>query len=509
MKSADMGRRGWKIAVSLTGAILLAAGLLYFYFQVYQVTPAFSEATYEYGDRISQDISDYLTGTAWSVQLGELDLSRVDEDRAGIYEAVVYHGRHTYRYKITIQDTVAPEILWKEGQVYLAMGADCTVEDVIDGISDVDARAEALFYDKGETAAEISFDQTGQYEVEILARDRAGNETRGEVSVIVDTPPVIEGVRRFYVTPGEKPDYREAVTARDDLDGELTGYIRVDDSEVKLDQSGSYPLRYVVEDGYGLETTEETRILVAGEDALQEMIGRREIDYRTDVIMGAPNIYDAGVSDHEDMEETLDYMRPALVQLYHSVGGGGYSSGSGYIMEISEDTVYICSNNHVVEKYDDWDIYFYDGTCLEGRKLGTSEVYDVGVVEVALEDVPAELLNRLMTVHIDRSYWESLDQEEIALGLERVDRKGGLLHTSTGNLIRVKQEFAWNDHMDHTEVNLELVRGDSGSAILDGYGNLIGMAYAYSTDPIRYWCVPLDGILDCYEEITGRTPYVY
>ncbi len=58
-------------------------------------------------------------------------------------------------------------------------------------------------------------------------------------------------------------------------------------------------------------------------------------------------------------------------------------------------------------------------------------------------------------------------------------------------------------------MTIELVHGDSGSAVLDGYGNLVGMAFAYSVDPVRFWCVPLDGILECYEEITGREPYVY
>ena len=53
------------------------------------------------------------------------------------------------------------------------------------------------------------------------------------------------------------------------------------------------------------------------------------------------------------------------------------------------------------------------------------------------------------------------------------------------------------------------LHGDSGSAILDGHGNLIAMAYAYTGSPTRYWCVPLDAILDCYTEITGRTPFVY
>lgn len=509
MEGAEARRRNRKSRLLLLCILLVGIGLAFFYFRIYWVEPAFTEMTYEYGEHVSTDIANYLLGTEWSVHLGELDLSRVDEGETGTYEAYVRHGRKQFAYHITIQDTVPPEILWKEEQVYLAIDRDCAVEDVIAGVSDVDSRAQAYFLEEDKTVSELRFDTVGEYTLEIGAKDRAGNETTGELKVIVDTPPAFEGVHDFYLVPGSEPDYREAVTARDDVDGNLTDSIRIDDSDVKLDQEGRYTLRYVAQDGYGLETVEESLVMVAAPEEIQELIGHRQIDYRVDCILGAPNLYDGGVSDHEDIEETLDFMRPALVQLYHDLGRGGYSSGSGYIVEITEDTVYICSNTHVVSKYQDWDVYFFDGTKLHGERVGTSEIYDVGVAAVALEDVPEELLDQLMTVHIDRTYWEGLDEQEITLALERIDRKGGVVHKSIGNLIKIKQQFDWYDQLDHTEVTIELVHGDSGSAVLDGYGNLVCMAFAYSTDPTRYWCIPLDGILDCYEEITGRVPYVY
>ncbi len=499
----------WKSILFLAGSMALVAGGIFFYLGVYQVAPAFSEITYEYGENVSRDVADYLSGTNWSVHLGELDLSRVNEREPGTYEASVYHGRKEFTYTLTIEDTCAPEILWKEEQVYVALGNECTVEDTIAGLSDADSSARAFFWMNNTAYERLRFDTLGEYEVGILARDRAGNETRGTVSVIVDTPPSFSGIQNFYVVPGSEPDYLESVEAWDDVDGNLTGAIRVDDSEVMLDREGVYPLRYVAEDGYGLETVEETRVLVADAEDIQELIGCRQIDYRVDTIIGAPNIYDAGVLEYEDMRETLEYMRPALVQLYHGTGRGGYSSGSGYIMEITEEYVYICTNRHVVEKYEEWDIYFFNGTRLPGKKLGVSEDYDVGVAVVSMKDVPASLLRQLMTVHIDKTYWDSLDQQAIEMALERVDRAGGLIHTARGNLIKVKQEFDWYEKLDHTEVTVELVHGDSGSALMDGYGNLICMAYAFSTEPVRYWCVPLDAILTCYEEITGRTPYVY
>ena len=509
LESNDVKNRWKSVVVCILCMVLIGTGAFLFYFLIYKVEPVFQTMTYEYGNEVSRDIEDYLTGTDWSVHLGELDLSQVNEKETGTYQAVVRHGKKAFVYEITIQDTVSPEILWRESQVYLATGRNCAVEDVIAGVEDVDRRTQAFFLEEGEPLSEIRFDQAGEYTLEILARDRAGNETRGEVSAIVDTPPSIDGVRSFYVIPGSAPEFLELVTARDDLDGDLTESIQLDDSGVRLDQEGVYKLRYLSRDGYGLETVEETQVVVAAPEDIQELIGQRQIDYRVDCILGAPNIYDGGVSEHEDMGETLEYMRPAIVQLYHSTGQGGYSAGSGYIMEITEDTVYICTNNHVLEKFADWDVFFFDGTKIPGKRLGTSEVYDVGVVEVARSDVPEELLERLMTVHIDRTYWESLNQQDIVLALERVDKSGGLVHTSTGNLIKIKQDFDWFDQRPHTEVTLELVHGDSGSAVLDGYGNLICMAFAYSTEPTRYWCVPLDGILSCYEEITGRVPYVY
>lgn len=501
--------RAERIIFFVAAAVLLVTAGRLIYVHVYQVEPAFSEMTYEYGIPVSRDIADYLVGPEWSVGLGELDMSQVDENHTGTYQAVARHGRDQYSYTIKIQDTEAPQIIWKEGQVYLALNRECFVEDVIEGVMDADASAKACFYGEEGLQDCLRFDRIGEYDLEIVVRDSSGNESSGRVSVIVDKPPVLGGIRDFYVALGNRPDYMEKVTAWDDIDGNLTDSIQVEDSKVFLDKSGEYTLTYLATDSYGLVTSEEAKVLVATVDEIQDLIGRRQIDYREDVILGAPNVYDAGVSEADNLEETLEYMRPALVQLYHPTGRGGYSSGSGYIVEITEDTIYICTNRHVVGKYEDWDVYFFDGTSVPGECLGISEDYDVGVATVALEEVPPTLLRQLMTVHIDRQYWESLDEQPIELALERIDREGGLVHTTEGNLIKIRQDFEWYNRLNHTEVTVELVHGDSGSAVLDGYGNLICMAYAYSTTPTRYWCVPLDGILACYQEITGRMPYVY
>ncbi len=499
---------GKKAFLAVGAVVLTVLAAVIFYWEIYRVEPVFSTATYELGERVSNDTGDYISGTEWSRGLAQLDLSEVDRKHTGVYEAVLYHGGKAFVYTIVIEDTTPPEIREKEGPVYLPAGVENLPEDAVAGIVDKDRDASAYFIQDGIKKETITFEEPGEYTLEIGAEDSSGNQSSLVLTVLVDIPPEIWGVRDFYVTPGSEPDFLSTVTAADKVDGDLTANITIDDSGIRLGREGIYELSYSVEDGCGLVTEKQATVTVASPRDIQEMIGERQINRWEDVILGAPNLYDAGVMEEDDLEAALDYMRPALVQLYHEKDNG-YSAGSGYIMEITEDTVYICSNRHVAEKYDNWDVFFYDGTRIKGEHLGSSEGYDVGVVTVRREDIPTELQEQLMTVHIDKSYWNRLDDQELELGLERVDREGGIMHVTTGNLIKVKQLFEWYDRKDHTEVTVELEHGDSGSAILDGHGNLISMAYAYSTDPTRYWCVPLDGILECYEEITGRQVYVY
>ncbi len=494
----------WAVALF----VVLSVGVLFFYRFLYRVEPAFSSKVLELGDAVSGDLQDYLVGTRWSVGLGELDISQVNDRRVGVYQAYVSHGRKEFRYEIVIEDTVPPDISLKEGQVYLAAGREYEPRELIKGAADADAHVKLSFLESGRELTTLKYADTGDYNCTVLAEDSSGNRAAVTFTVTVDRAPQIEGVQDIFLALGSRVDYLEQVTAWDETDGDLTDRITVDDRLVQLSKEGTYRLSYHVKDDLGIENVSYADVTVATPEDLQKLIGSRRAERHSDRIIGAINPYDSGASDRDDIRESLEYIRPALVQLYRG-NSTGYSAGSGYIIEITEDTVYICSNRHVVESRDRWDVYFFDGTKVKGEPLGCSDAYDVGVVTVDRDDIPQELLDRLMTVHIDRSYWSGLNDQRIDVGLERVDRQGGIQHTSLGTLIKIKQYFYWYDQKEHTEVTLKLEHGDSGSAVVDGHGNLIGMAYAYSSSPRRYWCVPLDAILDCYEEITGHSVYVY
>lgn len=491
---------------------LLIIGLIslgfWAYVRVNRVQPAFSSIVYELGDEISQNPEDYVLGPERIVEQGELDLSQVDRNKTGTYRAFVHCGKNEFQYEITIQDTTAPTIVLRDEPVCLALDREYPAEELVRKVEDADSFVTLHVQDVSGLLETVNYHSTGTFVCIVVAEDTSGNRASVSVPVTVGEAPVISGVRDIYVALGSQVDYLEEVTARDETDGNLTDRITVDDGEVELAREGTYKLTYRVENDLGIDTVSSVDVTVTSVEELQELIGSRKVNRDNDRIIGAINPYDAGVSDYDSISDTLEYMRPALVQLYHAEGRG-YTAGSGYIMEITEDTLYICSNRHVVESYDSWDVYFFDGTRVRGRTLGYSDRFDVGVATVSVADVPEELMEQLMTIHIDMEYWSGLDDQRIDVGLERVDRMGGILHTSTGIMLKVKQYFGWYDRENQTEVTLVLEHGDSGSAVMDGYGNLIGMAFAYTCAPRRYWCVPLDGILESYEEITGREVYVY
>lgn len=207
------------------------------------------------------------------------------------------------------------------------------------------------------------------------------------------------------------------------------------------------------------------------------------------------------------MEAVLEQVLPCVVQIYHETPEGGHTAGSGFIMEMTDDTVYLCTNRHVIAKYDDWDVYFYDGTCIPGKKAGTDDVYDVGVVAVDRTAIPEEVLEKLKTVSYDLAGWEGLGNAELPVGIVRIGQEGDVLHTLTGSLLRKETEFLWGRGEKETEVRMAITDGDSGSAVFDENGKLVSMIFGCSQDAggERDWGVPLRAIVSCYEKITGET----
>lgn len=206
-----------------------------------------------------------------------------------------------------------------------------------------------------------------------------------------------------------------------------------------------------------------------------------------------------------DLENVLDEMRPAVVALRSDEKN---MIGSGFILELQEDVIYICTNRHVIENSDYWTVKFYDGETVTGKKEGVSQVYDVGIIRVETASIPEELLKHLSAVNIDLEYWNELDGKQIDVGFVSMcqDEEGD--KSVTGILLNTLAEFPWENGLRHSEFQIRFVDGDSGAAIFDETGRLISMvcgtSYEDETGRPRRWGIPLSGIAMCYIEIVDQ-----
>lgn len=209
----------------------------------------------------------------------------------------------------------------------------------------------------------------------------------------------------------------------------------------------------------------------------------------------------------ENMERILAEMRPALVSLKGSGDGVNYTTGSGFIVDIQEEVLFICTCRHVIESLDNWDVGFYDGTTVKGIKTGVSQVYDVGIVEVSLEQLPDQLSQNLFALSVDADHWNALYGRKTNAGFVSMYREEGSDSYMTGQLLDVLADYPWGD-LCQSEFQIAFVYGDSGSAIFDEEGMLISMAlgtsYDGETEDPRRWGVPLSAIMTCYMEIINQ-----
>ena len=234
--------------------------------------------------------------------------------------------------------------------------------------------------------------------------------------------------------------------------------------------------------------------------------GKEDSDVKeTESVVAQSDIAETSVQERT-IEDVLKDVEPTTVRLYHEKPSGGYIAGSGFIMEMTDSCLYLCTNRHVVSEYEDWTVYFYNGTEAQGKLVGVSNSYDVGVVAVDCAEISKSLLETLAEADIDLIAWNQIGNEEVTIGLVRVGRKNELENIITGVMLRKQIQFLWGNGELETEIRMDIQDGDSGSGIFDENGRLLGMVFGISEDAggKRYWAVPLDAVVQSYEDITGE-----
>lgn len=496
------------ITLGIVVTVLAIVGLLPFVIPLNQVT---REIEVELGDNISEDLHDYVSGFAPGFWVTDLDVSCVDTNHVGDYLAKVKHGFQEMNYTVLVRDTTAPVLTLNTENIYLKKGqmypVNYFVEEVFDLSEDVIVTVSDNVMPDIKKAYVYS-ENCGVFVLSFFAKDASGNESEYTLSVTVDTAPTIAGMKDYYVVPGTTLNYLEFIVAEDTVDGDVTGNLRVNAEEVDLSAEGSYKLIYICEDSYGLSSEEAVSVNVMNAMDIQELINTHKIHRLEEIIIGAYNLYDIGYYDNKTMEEMYEIMHPTTTRITTKIP----SYGSGFILEIGAEEIIIGTCQHVVKKYDTVDVSFFDGTTVTGTIIGTAYDYDLGFVSVKREDISQELVDKLYTVHINKGYWDSLENEaDLEVGVRCINDKGNVWRDRKGKLVYKSgtTDLMWRSLPQVTRVTTSLFHGASGSGMFDIHGNFMGVATYIITGAGRYenYCSTVETFCKVYEEVMGRPVY--
>lgn len=184
--------------------------------------------------------------------------------------------------------------------------------------------------------------------------------------------------------------------------------------------------------------------------------------------------------------------------------------GSGIILSQDEESLYIATNNHVVEGAQSLTVLFSDGNSVSARIKGTDVSSDLAVVSVPLEEIEEETRRQIRTATFGDSKGVKIGQTAIVIG----NALGYGQSVTTGVVSALDREVTVANETDGSTITNELLQtsaainpGNSGGALLNGNGEVIGITsvkYAETSVEGMGYAIPVDTALPIIRQLITR-----
>ena len=154
-------------------------------------------------------------------------------------------------------------------------------------------------------------------------------------------------------------------------------------------------------------------------------------------------------------------------------------SGSGIIVAQNGNSLYIATNNHVVEGAKKVTVKFNDGSSYEAEVKGTDADYDLAVVSIPMSKLSSDTMKNIKVATLGDSDKVKVGNQAIAIG----NALGYGTSVTVGYISAKDREINAEDStMKLLQTDAAINPGNSGGALVDANGAVIGINSAKFAD---------------------------
>ena len=204
------------------------------------------------------------------------------------------------------------------------------------------------------------------------------------------------------------------------------------------------------------------------------------------------------ISAHSTLVEVIEEVKPSVVDIYASSVSFS-SAGSGVIVGSSDEAYYCITNHHVIDQATNFEVVVYDNEdnskTYNAHLIGTSLENDIAALKIVTDD---ELK---VASFIEDSETVKVGTEVIAIG----NPLGILGGTVTHGIVSSTQREVYLSelgYMDLIQTDAAINSGNSGGALFNAYGQLVGIVNSGYTDYQGLsFAIPANTARECFTSI--------
>lgn len=181
------------------------------------------------------------------------------------------------------------------------------------------------------------------------------------------------------------------------------------------------------------------------------------------------------------------------------------SSGSGVVIEQSDDNIYLLTNYHVIENSKQLSVTFIDNQTYSAEIVGYDSDNDIAVLKVGKSDMSDETLNEIAIAQIGDSSKLQVGEQVVAIG----NALGYGQSVTTGIISAVDRSIATDSSQEaktYIQTDAAINPGNSGGALMNMNSELIGINTAKiastNIEGMGY-AIPIQRILEIIGDISN------